>query len=92
MVTTYAATRWTGQPAGLDLVLLPVGEVAVFDVVSHELVEASDGAWRWLGWTVIQDGHLALLPAETYGLLPPLRHHPAPTRTRRPEAADLPDR
>jgi WD40 repeat protein len=64
----------TGQPAGLDLVALPSGEIAVFDAVSHALLGASDGAWRWLGWTVVQGGRLTRLPAETYGDLPPLRH------------------
>jgi WD40 repeat protein len=72
----------TGQPAGFELVTLPGGEVAVFDAVSHALTGASEGAWRWLGWTVVQDGQLTHLPAETYGLLPPLRHpstHPDKT-------------
>jgi Pentapeptide repeats (8 copies)/WD domain, G-beta repeat/NACHT domain len=68
----------TGESAGFDLVLLPGGEVAVFDAVSRTLVGASDGAWRWLGWTVIQDGCLTRLPAETYGNLPPLPHHAHP--------------
>jgi hypothetical protein len=35
------------------------------------LVGASDDVRRWLGWNVVQDGHLTLFPAETYGLLPP---------------------
>ena len=51
---------------------LPSGELAVFDAVSGELVGASQGAWRWLGWTVTQNGRLDRLPAETFGPLPSL--------------------
>lgn len=49
-----------------------------------------DGAWRWLGWNVVQDGHLTLLPAETYGPLPPYdapRAHPD-KRLKRPMQPD----
>jgi WD40 repeat protein len=63
----------TGQPTGFTMATLPGGELAVFDAVSHTLVGASEGAWRWLGWNVIQDGRLTRLPAETFGALPPLR-------------------
>ena len=68
----------TGQPGGFTIVTLPSNEVAVFDAVSTALTGASEGAWRWLGWNVVQDGRLTRLPAETYGSLPPL--HP-PRRT-----------
>jgi hypothetical protein len=37
-----------------------------------ELVGASPGAWRWLGYTVVRDGMMTRLPAETFGPLPPL--------------------
>ncbi|MGH3936525.1 MAG: WD40 repeat domain-containing protein, partial [Pseudonocardiaceae bacterium] len=62
----------TGQPVGFIIVTLPSDELAVFDAVSQTLAGASAGAWRWLGWSVIQDGRLTRLPAETYGNLPPL--------------------
>ena len=62
----------TGQPTGLRLAHLPLGELAVFDAVSGRLVGASDGAWRWLGWNVVLDGRITRLPAETFGSLPPL--------------------
>jgi hypothetical protein len=51
---------------------LPEGEVAVWSVPEHELLGASPGAWRWLGWLVPVDGAMQRLPAETYGDLPPL--------------------
>ncbi|HEU0089615.1 MAG TPA: hypothetical protein VFQ77_18550, partial [Pseudonocardiaceae bacterium] len=63
----------TGAPAGFTIVILPGDELAVFDAVSQALAGASEGAWRWLGWNVVQDGRLICLPAETYGNLPPLR-------------------
>jgi WD40 repeat protein len=65
----------TGQPVGFTIVTLPSHELAVFDAVSTALAGASAGAWRWLGWNLVQDGRLTRLPAETYGNLPPL-HHP----------------
>ncbi len=68
----------TGQPVGFTIVTLPSDELAVFDAVSQALAGASAGAWRWLGWNVVQDGRLTRLPAETYGSLPPL-HHPRRT-------------
>ncbi|HSL06680.1 MAG TPA: hypothetical protein VK887_01740, partial [Pseudonocardiaceae bacterium] len=64
----------TGQPMGFTIVTLPSDELAVFDAVSTALAGASEGAWRWLGWNVVQDGRLTRLPAETYGSLPPLRY------------------
>ncbi len=68
----------TGHPVGFTIVTLPSDELAVFDAVSTALAGASEGAWRWLGWNVVQDGRLTRLPAETYGSLPPL-HHPRRT-------------
>jgi WD40 repeat protein len=70
----------TGEPVGFTIVTLPGDELAVFDAVSTALAGASEGAWRWLGWNVVQDGRLTRLPAETYGSLPPLHH---PRRVRR---------
>jgi WD40 repeat protein len=35
------------------------------------LVAATDGAWRYLGYPVVEHGRPARLPAETYGPLPP---------------------
>ena len=62
----------TGEPTGVTIVTLPGDELAVFDAVSQALAGASEGAWRWLGRNVIQNGRLTRLPAETYGNLPPL--------------------
>jgi hypothetical protein len=61
----------TGAPVGFTIVILPSDELAVFDAISQALIGASAGAWRWLGWNVVQDGRLTRLPAETYGSLPP---------------------
>jgi WD domain, G-beta repeat len=68
----------TGRPVGRYIVTLPDNEVVVFDATSDELVGAGPGAWRWIGWTVVRDGRLTRLPAETYGPLPPL---PGPAAT-----------
>ncbi|MGQ0777575.1 MAG: NACHT domain-containing protein [Pseudonocardiales bacterium] len=65
----------SGMPVGFTIVTLPGGELAVFDATSDQLVMASAGAWRWLGWNVVEDGRLTRLPAESFGPLPPL--HPA---------------
>ncbi len=62
----------SGRP-GLTIVTLPRGELAVFDATSDQLVGASAGAWRWLGWNVVEDGRLTRIPAESFGPLPPLR-------------------
>jgi hypothetical protein len=70
----------TGALAGYEYVTLPTGELAVFDATSRALVGASAGAWRWLGWTVVQDGRMTRLPAETFGLLPALSGTNAPAR------------
>ncbi|MGH3754831.1 MAG: hypothetical protein ACRDRP_19455, partial [Pseudonocardiaceae bacterium] len=65
----------SGLPVGFTIVTLPGGELAVFDAIAGQLVRASAGAWRWLGWNVVEDGRLTRLPAESFGPLPPL--HPA---------------
>ncbi|MDQ3150775.1 MAG: hypothetical protein M3R63_03320 [Actinomycetota bacterium] len=65
----------SGLPVGFTIVTLPGGELAVFDAIADQLVRASAGAWRWLGWNVVEDGRLTRLPAESFGPLPPL--HPA---------------
>lgn len=65
----------SGLPVGFTIVTLPGGELAVFDAIADQLVTASAGAWRWLGWNVVEDGRLTRLPAESFGTLPPL--HPA---------------
>lgn len=62
----------TGKPVGWQLGQLPDSERAIWSSPEHELLGASDGAWRWLGWLVPQDGRLVRLPAETWGPLPPL--------------------
>ncbi len=53
----------------------------MFDAVTGELLGASAGAWRWLGWPAEVDGELTRLPAETYR---PLPRCPARARTPRP--------
>jgi hypothetical protein len=62
----------TGGPVGWQLEQLPHGELAVWSAPRRDLVGASDGAWRWLGWLVPRGGRLVRLPAETWGPLPPL--------------------
>lgn len=62
----------TGSQVGIRITGLPEREVAVFDATTDDLTGASDGAWRWLGYTVVQDGQLTRLPSETFGPLPPL--------------------
>lgn len=44
----------------------------MFDAVTGELLGASAGAWRWLGWPAEVNGELTRLPAETYRPVPPL--------------------
>ena len=46
------------------------GGLAVFDAVTDQLIRASAGAWRWLGWNVVEDGRLTRLPAELFEPLP----------------------
>jgi hypothetical protein len=50
--------------------LLPDGQAAVLDARTGALLNATPGAWRWLGWVVSQDGRVTTLPAETFGELP----------------------
>ena len=61
----------TGSQVGVRITGLPDREVAVFDATTDDLIGASDGAWRWLGYSVVEDGQLTRLPAETFGPLPP---------------------
>ena len=70
--TTRLWDPTTGEEVAIRITALPDSEVAVFDAATDRLLGASDGAWRWLGYTVVQDGQLTRLPAETYGPLPPL--------------------
>ena len=68
----------TGRPTGLRIEELPEGAVAVFDAEADQLLGASAGAWRWLGWNAVVDGQLARLPAEIFGPLPALPPRVAP--------------
>ncbi|WP_371151413.1 NACHT domain-containing protein [Buchananella felis] len=73
--TDSTARTWdthAGQQTGIQLDFLPEGEVVVRDGATQEILGASDGAWRWLGITVVQDDRLVRLPAEMGGMLPPL--------------------
>ncbi|MGH3813562.1 MAG: WD40 repeat domain-containing protein, partial [Pseudonocardiaceae bacterium] len=73
--TDNTARVWdatSGLPVGFRIVTLPGREIAVFDAITDQLVRASAGAWRWLGWNVVEDGRLTRLPAESFGTLPPL--------------------
>ncbi len=60
----------TGEPVGWRLETRPSGNVAVGDATSGELLGASEGAWRWLGWQT--PGRMERLPAECFGRLPGL--------------------
>ncbi|MGH3913401.1 MAG: WD40 repeat domain-containing protein, partial [Pseudonocardiaceae bacterium] len=62
----------SGLPVGFRIIALPGGELAVFDATTDQLIGASTGAWRWLGWNVVEDGRPTRLPAESFGLLPSL--------------------
>ena len=73
--TTRMWDATSGLPIGFTIVTLPGRELAIFDTIADQLVRASEGAWRWLGWNVVEDGWLTRLPAESFGALPPL--HPA---------------
>ncbi|HEV7453204.1 MAG TPA: WD40 repeat domain-containing protein [Pseudonocardiaceae bacterium] len=72
----------SGLPVGFTIVTLPECQIAVFDAIADQLVRAGAGAWRWIGWNVVEDGRLTRLPAESFGTFPPL--HPA---TRSAESA-----
>ena len=71
MVRVWDTT--SGSPATTAIVMLPGGEIAQFDAAMKTLTGATPGAWRWLAWPTVEDGRMSRLPAETYGLLPPLR-------------------
>lgn len=57
----------TGEQVGSRITDLPNSEVAVFDATTDDLIGAPDGAWRWLGYTVVQDGQLTRLPPRPSG-------------------------
>ncbi|QIS14811.1 NACHT and WD40 repeat domain-containing protein [Nocardia arthritidis] len=52
----------------LRICALPDANCAVFQ--QDRLIQATPGAWRYLGWSVIIDGKADRLPAETFGPLP----------------------
>lgn len=62
----------TGAPRHHTFVSLSEGETAILNATTGELAGASPGAWRWLGWTVVEDGRTNRLPVEIYGSLPPI--------------------
>ena len=70
----------TGKPTAWRIEHLPSGELARWDAASGQLLGATAGAWRWLGYPVVVDGRASRLPAETLGPLPPLV--PVPRRSR----------
>ncbi|MGH3784432.1 MAG: NACHT domain-containing protein [Pseudonocardiaceae bacterium] len=71
----------SGLPVGFTIVTLPGREIAIFDATADQLVRASAGSWRWLGWNVVEDGRLTRIPAESFGTLPLLH---AATRSAAP--------
>lgn len=52
--------------------LLPDGNWAVIDPLDNRIIQVTDEAWRWLGWSGIDPttGRLERWPAEIYGPLP----------------------
>lgn len=48
------------------------GEHVVFDATNERVIEASEGAWRWLVWQLYDnEGRLVdVVPGETFGPLP----------------------
>ena len=48
------------------------GDFAVCDPVTSQIIEVTDGAWRWLRWQMFDDQGVIVdvLPAETFGELP----------------------
>jgi WD40 repeat protein len=62
----------TSDQAGWRAEHLPDGELALWRAETGDLLGATCGAWYWLGWSVVVDGALTRLPAETYGPLPPM--------------------
>jgi hypothetical protein len=73
--TVWVWDATSGLPVGFTIVTMPGDEIAVFGAIADQLVQASAGAGRWLGWNVVEDGRLTRPPAESFGTLPPL--HPA---------------
>lgn len=61
----------TGEPTAWRIEQLAPGELARWDAASGQLLGATPGAWRWLGYPIVVDGRMSRLPAETLGLLPP---------------------
>ncbi|MDX3656897.1 hypothetical protein PV646_06210, partial [Streptomyces sp. ID05-26A] len=70
--TTRFWNATTGEQEGEYLVFLPGDEFAVFESGTDALIGCTDGAWRWLGWSVVRDQRIDRLPAESFGPLPPL--------------------
>ena len=62
----------TGDQIGTRIEYLPEGELALWNAETGALQGATSGAWYWLGWSVVIEGILTRLPAETYGPLPPI--------------------
>jgi WD40 repeat protein len=62
----------TDKQTGWRAEHLADGELALWHAETGDLLGATSGAWYWLGWSAIVDGALTRLPAETYGLLPPI--------------------
>jgi WD40 repeat protein len=60
----------TGDQVDWRVEHLPDGELALWHAATGDLLGATRGAWHWLGWSVVIDGALTRLPAETHGLLP----------------------
>ncbi|MFS8097336.1 pentapeptide repeat-containing protein [Lentzea alba] len=60
----------TGGPGGPTFLAPNRNEIAVYDRSTNEILGATKGAWRWLGWTVVEDGRMTRLPAETFGPIP----------------------
>jgi WD40 repeat protein len=61
-----------GRPAASTISILPESEFALFDGTSEQIIGVSVGAWRWLGWNIVEDGNLVRIPAESFGPLPQL--------------------
>lgn len=59
------------------MIATPCREAAGFAEPGGELIGASAGAWRWLGWVGVVDGKWVRLPAETFGPLPVWDEAPA---------------
>ena len=63
----------TGKRVAWDATLFSGQEIVVRHMPSGEIKGVTPGAWRYINWWVPQeDGTHVMLPAETYGPLPPL--------------------